>query len=284
MQCSYCHSVPVQRSQVDLGKTRLVIVFRTGVERRFIADSGRACVNLSPRAPRTITFGGEIPGLLEGQSYSREQLWVSGAHCMQQRGISGRQETGCDAIIVSGLRRDGLGGDDLDELWYAAESSKGALAIVTSYYKQIPVRVFRTSAYRERFRALMVGRSARYRYDGVYTVTRYDNPVGNDEPYRFGFQRQGGPSNSITGTTYVAHCERLGTMLPSSERCFLVWWDRRDLLEMDDDRDTIYALIHFGGGKEKVTFKSSRCGELVASFLVSGMEGVIASFDELFKI
>jgi SAD/SRA domain len=89
-----------------------------------------------------------------------------------QRGVSGNKTDGCDSIIVSGLRPDGIGYDKLFSLMYAAGRKEGALAILTSKDKGIPIRVFRSTLLKTAFRAICKEKSpARYRFDGLYRVT-----------------------------------------------------------------------------------------------------------------
>jgi hypothetical protein len=96
---------------------------------------------------------------------------------MAQRGISGNQSFGCDAIIVSGARKDGKGGDNFYNLVYCAESTVGGGSILKSMASKNCIRVFRSSVLQNPFRCTGVvnqkkSASALYRYDGLYRVTQ----------------------------------------------------------------------------------------------------------------
>jgi alkylated DNA repair dioxygenase AlkB len=252
------HTLPLIRGSNSTSNsninTRIAIVFRTGDEVRFSNDSGRPCLDLSPRIPRVYTFG-RIAGLQEGELYTRTQLFEMGAHGHQQRGISGQQTIGCDALVVSGLRTatddEPEQQDELTHLVYNAEASIGALSVVMSYTKGLPIRIFRSSRYKSPYRALVdqhrklqqygtTYSTSFYRYDGVYVVNSYiepDEPLR--EPYEF-YLRRTEPvlddddeprrriSSSTTPTTnvydnesYMNHCEELGTIPDFETRDFL---------------------------------------------------------------
>jgi hypothetical protein len=91
----------------------------------------------------------------------------------QQRGISGNSNVGCDAIIVSGKREDHLDTeyDHFFLLQYCASTREGARSIIRSKAIDNTVRVFRSSAYGHRLRAVPSTPSRQeYRYDGLYKV------------------------------------------------------------------------------------------------------------------
>jgi len=174
LQKHYEHGVPSDQKSVDGSpggqQKRIAIVFRRGQQVDQQNDSGQSFASLQPRIPVPHKIG-SIQGLHEGLTYTRVQLNDMYAHRSQQRGISGNQLVGCDAIIVSGLRHDGLGNDQLFRLDYAASSKEGALSVLKSYIEEIPIRVFRSSVLRSPYKALSKSSSpACYRYDGLYKV------------------------------------------------------------------------------------------------------------------
>jgi len=196
MQEFYFHSVPKTKDTVatDDGSYRLSIVFRTGRDCSLSQDSGQPCEDLAPKVLPSQVFGKDILGLSEGRLYSRLELFNMGAHRMQQRGISGNMKAGADAMIVSGLRQDGLGCDRFHQLVYAVERKKGGVSVKTSFDKSLPIRVFRSSNYDESpYKATSMDdtklTSTRYRYDGLYEVVKYCEPLVKNGPYFFELHR-----------------------------------------------------------------------------------------------
>jgi hypothetical protein len=231
MQRHYVHSVPREKKETKEqdNSSRIAIVFRTGNEVRYSRDSGRPCTDLSPRTPKFQVFGNQIPGLVEGDVYPRSELFQRCAHLMQQRGISGNEITGADAIIVSGRREDGLGTDQFLKLMYAVESAKGAKSVVTSSKKKLPIRVFRSSIYKSPYRALRPPSFHKacqtvYRYDGLYRVMAFQEPSAPKGPFKFELHRiDAGPddmSNRIPNSEFVDNCCRLGTITDENKRAF----------------------------------------------------------------
>jgi hypothetical protein len=226
MQKHYIHSVPKDRDKEKTKSCRMVIVFRTGDKSSFYRDTGTACTDLSPRQPKMYVFGNKVANLEEGEIYTRPRLFEICAHLMQQRGISGNREKGCDAIIVSGLREDKLGSDYFLKLMYAAESAKGALSVLTSHQQKKPIRIFRSSGYMSPFHAVRSSSNKSkvvYRYDGLYQVVRFKKPEREKGPYQFWFERlEAGINddmmNNISNCNFATHCERRGTLLCENER------------------------------------------------------------------
>jgi hypothetical protein len=223
MQKHYVHSVPREKKETKEqdNSSRIAVVFRTGNEVIYPRDSGRPCTDLSPITPRVQVFGNQIPGLVEGNVYSRAELFQRCAHLMQQRGISGNMITGADAIIVSGLREDGLGIDKFLKLMYAVEAAKGAKSVVTSSKQKLPIRVFRSSIYESPYRALRPppfdnAYQTVYRYDGLYRVVAFQEPSAPKGPFEFHLHRidagLDNMSNRIPNSEFVDNCCRLGTM------------------------------------------------------------------------
>ena len=106
-----------------------------------------------------------------------------------QGGISGNKEEGCDAIVVSGARKDGKGEDNFDALTYAATTKVGAGSMMRSKMEGKVIRVFRSSATAidSPFRAQCTSsKKNMYRYDGLYTIDNIlcDHGNGRDVPVK----------------------------------------------------------------------------------------------------
>lgn len=217
MQKHYLHSVPKRKKDHD-SRRRLTVVFRAGDEVLVGKDSGRPCENLSPKARRGQIFG-RINELFEGDLYTRLELFNLSAHRMHQRGISGNRETGADAILVSGRRDDNFEYDDFLSLTYAAERRIGALGLVESYNKSLPIRVFRSSKYKSPHRAIAkctnTDTPTKYRYDGLYNVVSYSKPRVPKGPFVFNLHRSEAGndtySNHFRKKEMSGRCTALGT-------------------------------------------------------------------------
>jgi hypothetical protein len=165
----------------------------------------------------------------------------------QQGGISGNSKVGCDAIIVAGKRKDHLTfeKDDFFSLCYCASTREGAGAIIRSKALQSTIRVFRSSAYKNQFKALagLEGKKRQmYRYDGLYEIVSIQyqetenhkkvnvqdaakhlqqTKLPTDRIYIFHFQRiQPSASNQQNSNNYSNHeilfyCVHMLTMDPS---------------------------------------------------------------------
>jgi len=228
MQKNYFHSVPKRpKANATENTRRLSIVFRTGDSVRQSKDHGSPCLDLSPQLRVPQVFGNRINGLREGHVYTRAELFQMGAHRMLQRGISGNVQRGADALIVSGLREDKLGEDSFLELLYAVEKVKGGASVVTSYERELPVRVFRSSTYNSPYRAVSKsnakGASKLYRYDGLYKVVNKRDPDVKLGPYNFELVRirnnndleTNDKLNLISNKYIVDYCRtELGTIHP----------------------------------------------------------------------
>ena len=101
---------------------------------------------------------------------------------LPQRGISGSQSFGADAIIVSGKR---CGDDDVEHLRYVAEWRIGANSLFMSFAQQSVIRVFRSAKYIEsnNIGGTDVARDQKstsnlYRYDGLYRIAQVKAPRG----------------------------------------------------------------------------------------------------------
>ena len=113
--------------------------------------------------------------------------------------MSGNAKRGCEAIIISGAREDGLGEDRFDSMTYAVESSRGGKSLLVNIYERLPVRVFRSSneGKKNPFRSKPFVKpnskdATGYRYDGVYKVTDFcccQTATGNKLLYLFELDR-----------------------------------------------------------------------------------------------
>lgn len=175
MQEHYTHGVPPsKRNEVVGGSRRIAVVFRDGDIRQYKKDSGRPCTNLEPRVLTKEPIFGHICHLQEGSIYTRRQLLELRAHRGQQRGVSGKKDSGCDAIIISGKLP---GKDNFKNFYYTADRLRGGLALEFSGLKNLPIRVFRSTSYPSKYRAVFPEGSQKgsmatsyYRYDGLYTI------------------------------------------------------------------------------------------------------------------
>lgn len=203
MQMHYLHSVPKRNREEEEcdNKCRLTVVFRAGENLMVQNDSGKPVQDLSPKAHKKQIFG-RINEIFEGHSYTRLKLFNLNAHRMQQRGISGNQKTGADAIIVSGHRKDKLEEDNFHSLLYAAERGIGALGLVESYKNRLPIRVFRSSKYRSALNAVLMSKTkdtqTKYRYDGLYQILSYDKPTVSKGAFVFQLRRSKAGSDAYS--------------------------------------------------------------------------------------
>ena len=120
---------------------------------------------------------------------------------MSQAGISGNKDSGCDAIIVSGLREGGQ--DTFDKLVYVADKKAGAGRLLFSMKNQIPIRVFRSSILKNEFAAESKEKRS-YRYDGLYACRFISNADG---PRKVSVSNP--PFLLVDGHQYKFYLERL---------------------------------------------------------------------------
>ena len=191
MQENYTHGVPeAKETSKDTDGTdeesdrRISVVFRYGTKELYKKDSGLACQSFDPAyqygVERKPMFG-RLRGLYEGYLYSRQNIWEMKAHTSQQKGVSGRKDDGCDAIVVSGKGKV-KGHDSLFDLTYSASTGGiGAEGMILSYKKGFLVRVFRTTNYDHENRAVVPKNAyykritgKYYRYDGLYEIKSYE--------------------------------------------------------------------------------------------------------------
>ncbi|GKY93598.1 hypothetical protein MPSEU_000327200 [Mayamaea pseudoterrestris] len=158
--------------QQDTHNLRIAVIFRCGDSIQVARDSGVPS-DWSPKPPLMRQFGRSIPGLTEGELYTKSQLLHMGAHEGLQKGVSGSRQHGCNAIAVSGLRLDGKGFDNnfAKMQWYV-EWSNGGSAMWATALKGLPIRVFRSTDLNSVWRAHSTVKVSvkSFRYDGLYMI------------------------------------------------------------------------------------------------------------------
>lgn len=132
---------------------------------------------------------GHVPGVHVGTEFpDRRALYDAGVHRNLQWGIVGKGRAGAESIVVSGgyvddrdfgdrLIYTGQGGNDPNTKRQVAdqELTAGNLALATSCDRGLPVRVIRGSRGDPEYSP-----AKGYRYDGLYTVSRYWPEPGVD--------------------------------------------------------------------------------------------------------
>ena len=235
MQNHYTHGVPEAKETTtdSTGETeesdrRISVIFRYGRKVTYIKDSGKPCTSLSPAFLYGVVkkpWYGRLRGLNEGYLYSRQDLWETGGHGSQQRGVGGNAKFGCDSIIVAG-KGEVKCEDSLFELTYSSsKGGRGAEGMILSYEKGFLVRVFRTNRYKHVNRAIVPANAfykrisgAYYRYDGLYMIQncKRRNPKkrveDKNEEFVFQLLRCGHPHNVFVGEDYRILCKGIGTI------------------------------------------------------------------------
>jgi hypothetical protein len=161
-------------------------------------------------------------GLIEGCLYSRKEMVELGVHKGQQRGISGNCTDGCDAIVVSD-QGGWWGIDGLLDLFYDANLEVGGRALEVTSFRKFPVRVFRSTAYTHKYRAVIprgFPKTAKtyYRYDGLYWIAaRARDNKGSWRRFhllRCDSTRDSIPGyrNKIKGSEFHRYCNEYGTL------------------------------------------------------------------------
>jgi putative restriction endonuclease len=152
---------------------------------------------------------GEIPGVREGDLFAdRIALSEAGVHRPRQAGISGGARSGADSIVVSGGYVDdedygdriiytGHGGNDPNTGQQIAdqELQRGNRGLAVSADEGLPVRVVRGAKGDPGFSP-----AAGYRYDGLFSVTRYwpDRGQNGYRIWRFELSKIGDPGQGST--------------------------------------------------------------------------------------
>lgn len=151
---------------------------------------------------------GEIPGVQVGAQFAnRVALSEAGVHRPLQAGISGGATSGADSIVVSGGYVDdkdhgnriiytGHGGNDPNtgQQIAAQELHRGNKGLAVSSDEGLPVRVVRGANGDPEFSP-----AAGYRYDGLFSVTRYwpDRGQNGYRIWRFELSKIGDPGQGL---------------------------------------------------------------------------------------
>lgn len=123
------------------------------------------------QTPPQYTFGNHLE---EGVVYSRATLVELKGHQLDRRGVSGKGDVGCDAIIVTRVSKELQEHDAFETLSYHANPTQGAVSLFRSFQEGLPIRVFRTGGTESRspYKPVSsVNASCKYRYDGIYSIT-----------------------------------------------------------------------------------------------------------------
>jgi len=133
---------------------------------------------------------GELPQAPVGTTFpSRRAAHEAGVHRPLQAGICGTKRSGAESIVVSGGYKDdedygdviiytGHGGRDPESRKQVANqviTDNGNSALITSYLEGLPVRVLRGAS-----SGSPHAPSEGYRYDGLFSVTRFGSALGSD--------------------------------------------------------------------------------------------------------
>ena len=120
--------------------------------------------------------------LSEGQCYSREYLYQSGAHFNERGGVSGNMNDGCPSIVVTEVSPELGEFDAFLYISYYVQPHQRSGALLKSYDKKLPVRVFRSSkGTNGQFHpSSRFPHHVCYRYDGVYYIICVKDRYGND--------------------------------------------------------------------------------------------------------
>ncbi|GMH83199.1 hypothetical protein TrST_g5124 [Triparma strigata] len=136
-----------------------------------------------------VSFGRPNPkstSITEGSICSRNTIFQAQLHNSDQRGVSGNIELGADAVVVA--RNDGRVRERDGFTWmrYTSARKQGGGGMATTFNKQNPVRVFRSSAVESEFAPINPIKKSSghntsiYRYDGLYTIVKMIDNDGND--------------------------------------------------------------------------------------------------------
>ncbi|KAI2508592.1 SAD/SRA domain [Fragilaria crotonensis] len=126
----------------------------------------------APVRTNQYVFGNMCNELEEGDCYSRDYLFNSHAHRNGHGNISGNKEIGCPSLIVCKLAR-ACDEDKFPFLTYVVGDHSHPKALLRSFVKQQPVRVFRSSKgnrMKSNYFPDSDGKKVLYRYDGVYYI------------------------------------------------------------------------------------------------------------------
>jgi hypothetical protein len=160
----------------------MAVVFRNGKETLVRKDTG--CLLPNTDAPDRLvhyTFGTMNGKLSEGHLYSREYLYQTGAHLNERGGISGNMNDGCPSIVVSRVAPELGEFDAYIYISYYAETQQRSRALLQSYSKNLPVRIFRSSkgTNGQYHPSPVIPNRICYRYDGIYYIISVKDKYGN---------------------------------------------------------------------------------------------------------
>lgn len=159
---------------------RSALIFRQGTIAS-VRDSGNRIADnlvtqdiLAPPAPLPIIVGHPLSSakIIEGNdSYSRADLFMTRVHRCDRRGVCGNIENGAESIVVSRQEQTLREEDGLQWIKYTSSRRQGGGGFATSYKKNQPIRVFRSSSLNSMYApAPRQGGHTSYRYDGLYRV------------------------------------------------------------------------------------------------------------------
>lgn len=153
---------------------------------------------------------------------------------------------------------------------YFAVSQNGALAIVKSFERSMPVRVFRSTACDGPFRAISNKnvKTRQYRYDGLYIISNWFteervHPSTNEKTteYYFDFQRlKVGPSkydNELDVIDLLQRCLAQKTMLPGSSMEMIISCEKKWNYGKDEKQYRMLCYAFSSNGSKKCQISSS---------------------------
>ena len=154
---------------------------------------------------------GPIDRIQVGQIFSnRKEASVLGVHAPPIAGISGSEREGADSLVVAGGYIDnqdfgnviiytGQGGNNPDNKRQVKDQqlTRGNKALAISCDKGLPVRVLRGASKKNQHAP-----NDGYRYDGLFSVTRYWQAKGTDgfKIWRFRLEKIDAPGDEADGT------------------------------------------------------------------------------------
>lgn len=156
---------------------RVSFVFRSIDRRKVRNDSGIPVESLIPKEKKKH-YVGQHPSIEEGALHKRVRLCEMGVHRMNDKGVSGDQKDGADAIVISSQDKTKREEDRFVRFLYTSSKKQGALAQMKSFVNGSVVRVFRS--YNATKYGSAGGKENRlYRYDGLYRILQAIDENGN---------------------------------------------------------------------------------------------------------
>ncbi len=162
---------------------RLVVVFRKGVERYFLKDSGVEVQTLDKM--NIESKFGRPSNLLVGDLCTKVELVESGYHGHLQKGVDGNQYDGAKSILLSFTNVNNCLESNM-LLRYQAKTSAGAKALFKSsetlHLHKMGIRVFVKDKKKRNTTAL-------FRYCGNFRISKVSQVALNSEVYNFVLKR-----------------------------------------------------------------------------------------------